>query len=234
MMLNAWSSGKKPWSFPEVTDMVRNTIELRSKLLPYLYTAFYAYEQQGIPPFRAMVLEQGYRAQETQSGGTLDDASNPYAEEERIEVTDQYMMGPSLLVAPVFAGQNERSIVLPRGNWYDFYTGEYAGNGETITIQTKLEQIPLLVKDGGIIPLLASVSKEEADQSLEVRHYGKQASSYVLYNDDGISYDYEQGAYSLTELTAKAKKNGKWSGSERALGSERFTYGRISWRWMTE
>lgn len=48
----------------------------------------------------------------------------------------QYMMGPSILVAPVFTGQRERDIVLPNGNWFDFYTGEYAGNGETITIQT--------------------------------------------------------------------------------------------------
>jgi len=90
------------------------------------------------------------------------------------------------------------------------------------------------VKDGAIIPLLADASNAEADQALEVRHYGKQANTYVLYNDDGLSYDYEHGAYSLTELSAKAGKNGTWSGSERALGSDAFGYDRISWRWMTE
>ena len=129
--------------------------------------------------------------------GELDDAKNPYAEGKRLEVTDQYMMGPSILVAPVFTGQKQRDIVLPYGNWYDFYTGKYVGNGETIAIETKLEQIPLLVKDGAIIPMLTSIKKEESMQKLEVRHYGRSENSYLLYNDDGISYNYEKGDFSL-------------------------------------
>jgi alpha-D-xyloside xylohydrolase len=234
MMLNAWSSGKKPWSFPEVTDMVRNTIELRMKLLPYLYTAFYDYEQKGIPPFRAMVLENGYLTPETIEGGILDDAKNPYSEDKRIEATDQYMMGPSILVAPVFTGQKERDILLPNGDWFDFYTGEYAGNGETITIQTTLEQIPLLVKDGAIIPMLTAIGKDETAPSLEVRHYGKKENTYLLYNDDGVSYDYEKGEYSLTALTVKKRKDGKWTGNTKSLHNDTFNYDPIIWRWMTK
>ncbi|GGW46025.1 TIM-barrel domain-containing protein [Arenibacter certesii] len=88
MQLNAWASSTKPWSFPEVTDMVRDVVELRQKLLPYLYTAFYEYNQKGIPPFRAMVLESGYRSSEQIKDGKLDDSKNPYAEQNRIEVTD--------------------------------------------------------------------------------------------------------------------------------------------------
>ncbi len=233
MMLNAWYSGKKPWSFPEVTDMVRNTIELRMKLLPYLYTAFYEYNQKGIPPFRAMVLESGYDSQEKLDGGKLDDAKNPYAEQKRLEVTDQYMMGPSILVAPVFTGQVERSVVLPKGNWYDFYTGEYAGNGETITIKTKLEEIPLFVKDGGIIPMLTKLDKK-SDQTLEVRLYGTKENSYLLYNDDGISYDYEHDEYSLTEFKSTKNAEGKLEGNTNALKKSNFSYGNMVWRWMTE
>ena len=233
MMLNAWSSGKKPWSFPEVTDMVRNTIELRMKLLPYLYTAFYEYSQKGIPPFRAMVLENGYETQETLTGGELDDAKNPYAEQKRLEVTDQYMMGPSILVAPVFTGQRKRDIVLPKGNWFDFYTGEYAGNGETIIIQTKLEEIPLFVKDGGIIPMLSSVDKSATNQSLEVRQYGSKEDTYLLYNDDGISYDFERGEYALTELKSTKNKEGQLKGSSKELKNNKYTYGNITWRFMT-
>ncbi len=227
MMLNAWSSGKKPWSFPEVTDMVRNTIELRMKLLPYLYTAFYDYNQKGIPPFRAMVLENGYNTQETLARDELDDVKNPYAEQKRLEVTDQYMMGPSLLVAPVFTGQKERDIVLPKGNWFDFYTGEYTGNGETITIQTKLEQIPLFVKDGGIIPMLYSVDKNESDSTLEVRHYGSKENTFLVYNDDGISYDYERGECALTELKVTKNKKGQLKGSSKALKNNKYNYGNI-------
>lgn len=234
MMLNAWSSGKKPWSFPEVTDIVRNTIELRLKLLPYLYTAFYDYNQKGIPPFRAMVLESGYSTQETQKTGIINDVSNPYAEEKRLEVTDQYMMGPSILVAPVFTGQKERTVVLPQGDWFDFYSGEYAGNGETITIQTKLEEIPLFVKDGAIIPMLTSISKSETEKSLEVRHYGKKENSFLLYDDDGLSYDYEKDEFSLTELKVEKTEDGKLSGSSNALNNKKFNYGQITWRWMTK
>jgi alpha-D-xyloside xylohydrolase len=234
MMLNAWSSGKKPWSFPEVTDMVRNTIELRMELLPYLYTAFYNYNQKGIPPFRAMVLESGYDTQENTKNGVIDDVKNPYAEEKRLEVTDQYMMGPSILVAPVFAGQSERKIVLPKGDWFDFYTGEYAGNGETITIQTKLEEIPLFAKDGAIIPMLTSISKDETEKSLEIRHYGKKENTFSLYNDDGVSYDYEKGEFSLTELKVEKTKDGKLSGSSKPLNSEEFNYDDFIWRWMTK
>ena len=234
MMLNAWSSGKKPWSFPEVTDMVRNTIELRMKFLPYIYTSFYDYNQMGIPPFRAMVLENGYANQDKHKDGVLDDAKNPYAEEKRLEVTDQYMMGPSILVAPVFTGQRHRDIVLPYGNWYDFYTGEYVGNGETITIQTKLEQIPLLVKDGAIIPMLTSTNQDDLIQKIEVRHYGQAENSYILYNDDGTSYNYEKGDFSLTKLTVTEGKNGQMIGSSKSLNQNEFNYKNIEWRWMTK
>ncbi|WP_103926451.1 glycoside hydrolase family 31 protein [Algoriphagus boritolerans] len=233
MMLNAWYSSKKPWSFPEVTDMVRNTIELRMKLLPYLYTAFYEYNQKGIPPFRAMVLETGYDSQEKLEGSELDDAKNPYAEQKRLEVTDQYMMGPSILVAPVFTGQKERKVVLPIGNWFNFYNGEYAGNGETITIKTKLEEIPLFVKDGGIIPMLTTVDKNDSDQTLEVRHYGTKENTYLLYNDDGISYDYERDKYSLTELKSSKNTKGELTGSFNSLKENNYSYSNIVWRWMT-
>ena len=231
MMLNAWSSGKKPWSFPEVTDMVRDNIRLREQLLPYIYTAFYKYKENGIPPFRAMVLEDGYTAQEKLSEGKLDDSKNPYAEKKRIEATDQYMMGSSILVAPVFAGQTEREIVLPQGNWFDFYTGEYTGNGETITVQTKLEQIPLLVKDGAIIPMISDSSQNIPP--IEARHYGTKENTYTLYNDDGESYDYEKGQYSLTELKVEKRKNGKLIGTSKPTKNNKFNYGEITWRWMT-
>jgi alpha-glucosidase (family GH31 glycosyl hydrolase) len=234
MQLDAWASSLKPWSFPEVTDMVRDVIQLRTNLLPYIYTAFYNYNQKGIPPFRAMVLESGYISEEILTGGELDDSENPYEEQKRTEVTDQYMIGPSILVTPVFTGQKERKIVLPKGNWYDFYSGKYAGNGETITIKTKLEQIPLFVKDGAIIPLLSSANSTDTKnaESLEVRHYGTKENTYLLYNDDGESYEYENGEYSMTELQVERKKNGELVGKSESLNSK-FNYGKIYWRWMT-
>ena len=230
MQLNAWASSMKPWSYPEVTDLVREVVDLRTRLLPYLYTAFHDYSEKGIPPFRAMVLERGFESTEILTGGELDDSENPYEEQRRIEVTDQYMMGPSMLVAPVFTGQTERSIVLPDGRWYNFYTGEFAGDGETITIETSLDRIPLFVKDGALIPMLAR--GENSGDALEVRHYGSKESSYLLYNDDGESYDYKQGDFSLTQLKAERKKNGDWKGISKPLTKSKFDYTRITWRWM--
>jgi alpha-D-xyloside xylohydrolase len=234
MMLNAWASGKKPWSYPEVTEMVRENVVLRKKLLPYLYTGFYEYNTKGIPPFRAMVLENGFVRREKRIEGQLHDAENPYAERTVEEITDQYMMGPSILVAPVFTGQTQRAVVLPAGNWYDFYTGRYVGNGETVMIQATWEHIPLFVQDGGIIPMLTDIGTDDRSQTLQVRHYGTLENKYVLYNDDGITYNYEQGDYSLTELQVNRDQHGEYHGTASYLNDGKYGYGKIEWLWMKE
>lgn len=234
MMLNAWASSKKPWSFPEVTDMVRDNINLRMKLLPYLYTAFYEYTSKGIPPFRAMTLEQGYLIENQDMGGTLDGERNPYAEKKLVEVTDQYMMGPSILVAPVFVKQKERTVVLPKGNWYDFYTGEYVGNGEEIKIKTHLSKIPLFVKDGAIIPMLFDVKDKGTNQALQVRYYGTKKGNYLMYNDDGNTYNYKNGDYTLEELKVFKDNQNKLKGTRKVLNNSKYAYGDIDWVWMTK
>jgi len=97
-----------------------------------------------------------------------------------------------------------REVVLPPGRWYDFYSGELAGEEEVITITPGLDHIPLFVKDGAIIPMLAEertrMPEGEEKLDLEIRVYGNQAGSFELYDDDGESFNYEQGEYSLTEL----------------------------------
>ena len=235
MQLNAWASGTKPWDFPEVTDIVRDNINLRMDLLPYLYTAFYDYYQKGIPPFRAMILESGYNAPEILMDGKLDGETNPYEEQTRMEVTDQYMMGESILVAPVFTGETEREVVLPTGNWYDFYTGAFVGNGQTITIQAKLEQTPLFVKNGGIIPMLSSKEIGDSDEpTLEVRHYGTKENTFQLYNDDGETFDYENGDYTLLELKVTKGGDGQLKGESSSVGNTNYTYRKVEWRWMSK
>jgi alpha-D-xyloside xylohydrolase len=237
VQLNAWSSGKKPWSFPKVTNLVRDAIKLRMRLLPYIYTAFYDYNQKGIPPFRAMVLEAGFDAKEKIVVGKLDGETNPYAETTRLETTDQYMMGPSILVAPVFTGQKSRKVVLPKGNWYDFYTGKFAGNGKTITIPTKLKQIPLFVKDGGIIPMMPpvnNISNTKGAIDLEVRHYGQKDNTYLLYDDDGQTFDYEKGIFSITKLHVHRKDGKLTSYSSTSYNKWPSKYGNVSWKFMSQ
>ena len=67
------------------------------------------------------------------------------------------MMGESILVAPMFNGQEKREVVLPKGKWYDFYSGDFVGEHEVISIEPGLDQIPLFVKDGGIIPMINEI-----------------------------------------------------------------------------
>jgi len=69
--------------------------------------------------------------------------------------------------------------------------------------------------------------------SLEVRHYGTKENRYLLYNDDGESYDYENGAYTQTELRVERKRNGELVGYSKPSNKE-FNYGKVTWRWMTK
>lgn len=198
--LNAWADGTKPWSYPEVESQIRDLIEFRMRLLPYLYTAFSEYNRKGIPPFRAMILESGYKAKEIVKSGELDATKNPYEIVKVTEINDQYMMGPSIMVAPFYENHSDqREVRLPAGDWYDFYTGELAGSNKTITVKNE-GKIPLFVKDGSLIPLLAKTVMN-TDQAygapLELRYYGKADAKAELYEDDGKTFDYEKGKFRL-------------------------------------
>ena len=236
MQLDGWGSGVKPWTKPASTDTVRDLIKLRMQLVPYLYTAFADYQRRGIPPFRHMILEAGYAAEAKIIAGTLDSQTNPYAESQRIEVADQYMVGPSLLVAPLFAGDKSCKVVLPQGKWFDFYTGQLVGESSTITATTPLRQVPLFVKDGGIIPLMPPVNnlrRQKDGIPIEVRHYGTKDGEYSLYDDDGETFDYEKGVYSSQELRV-VREGGKLKGEMgNATGPWKSRYSTVAWKFMT-
>ena len=236
-MLNAWADGTKPWSFPEVEKEVRAVARLRMQLLPYLYTAFANYKYEGIPPFRAMQLVEGFSFKSEKVQGRLDGTANPYAGASIKEVKYQYMMGESLLVAPVFTGEKTRKVVLPAGKWYDFYTGELAGEQEVITIMAELDKIPLFVKEGGIIPMIPArnqMPKKGERLPLEIRHYGKAESQSTLYDDDGTTFDHEKGAYSWTTLSVK-KKGNSFRGSIKIDNPGAFNYEKkATWKFMTK
>ncbi len=206
-MLNAWSSGKKPWSYADVNGPVRDVIKLRMQLLPYLYTAFADYHRKGIPPIRAMILEEGFQLAESETKGRLDSEKNPYAEGKVVETTDQFMFGPSIMVAPFYEKQaTQRTVQLPQGNWYDFYSGKLAGSATTITVTAAElhDRIPLFVKEGAVIPMLTgAVNTTQAayGHPLQVRVYGRKGGSTELYEDDGLSFDYQNEKYRIRRIT---------------------------------
>ncbi|MCX6559978.1 MAG: DUF5110 domain-containing protein [Candidatus Aminicenantes bacterium] len=197
--LNAWSSGVTPWHFPAATDKVREAIGLRMRLLPYLYSAFAAYHFEGVPPLRPMVLEDP----------ALD------------RVEDQFMFGPSILVAP-FSDKTgwSREILLPEGNWYDFYTGTYTRSGGRIKTTTETGEIPLYVREGSLIPMLkepVTNSEQAYGRTLEVRFYGRTGGSVDLYEDDGKTFDYEKGKYRIRRLTVGKDESGAFRLTETII-----------------
>jgi alpha-glucosidase (family GH31 glycosyl hydrolase) len=149
-MINAWSSGTKPWSYPEVAEQIKQMALLRMQM-PYWYSEFAKYHFEGTPPFRAMNLEPGFKY-EAKAVNSTNLEESPYLEATAKEIKDQYMAGENLLVAPMFTGQNSRKVVLPIGRWYDFYTGEFVGDGQIITVTPGLDKIPVYVKDGESFP----------------------------------------------------------------------------------
>ena len=218
-MLNAWADGTKPWSFPEVAEAVKEVMLLRMQLLPYLYTTFAQYHFEGKPPVRAMPLNDDGQFFEK-------------------DIRDQFFLGEYLLVAPFFAGERSRQVVLPKGKWYDFYTGALAGENQIIEVhQSTPGPIPLYVKEGGFIPMIPPQlipPKKNESLPLVVRYYGTQPSQGNLYDDDGETFDYEKGQYSWSELKAKKDPNGQWRGAIATPSGKPFRYVDIQWEWMVK
>lgn len=215
-MLNAWSDGTKPWTYPEVEQQVTAVANLRMQLLPYIYNAFAQYHFEGKPPVRAMNLADGFNYTGEATSSELNSVTNPYPSAIKQDIKDQFLLGDDLLVAPLFAGDKKRAVILPKGNWYDFYTGAYAGNGEVIEIPATLDHIPLYVRDGAIIPMIPAMERSpRKDQvlPLELRHYGEATGKLSLYDDDGETFDYEKGRYMHYQFIVTKDANGKWQGN---------------------
>ena len=148
------------------------------------------------------------------------------------------MAGEYLLVAPLFKGQNERTVILPKGKWFDFYTGKLAGDGEVIKVTAGLDKIPVFVRDGGIVPLMPAMMHAPAagqKVDLEIRYYGILPGSYQLYDDDGETFDYEKGSFSWRKITLAPDKKGKMQGViSKAEKGKPDNLGKVTWKFMTE
>jgi alpha-D-xyloside xylohydrolase len=237
-MINAWADGTKPWSFPEVEKEVKEIALLRMRLMPYFYSEFAKYHFEGTPPFRAMNLEPGFGVKSVTETKNDNLGENPYGLLVTKEIKDQYMAGEYLLVAPLFKGQTSRKVILPKGKWFDFYTGKFAGDGEVIQVSAGLDRIPVFVKDGGIIPMMppllhAPAIGEKID--IEFRYYGNKPGRYRLYDDDGETFNYEKGNYSWREITVVPDKKGKTVGTiSKAEKGKPDNIGKVSWKIMTD
>jgi alpha-D-xyloside xylohydrolase len=121
-----------------------------------------------------------------------------------LSVSDQYMFGPSLLVSPVLEpGAKTRSVYLPDGgkDWFDFWKGTRVGQGQVVTADAPLSRIPLHVPAGSILPLGQPRQTTAGHETeIELRIYPGAPGHFELYADEGDTYGYEHGKYSLTRL----------------------------------
>ena len=192
MVLNCYQVKTPPWkqwdmwknlddiqlpNAKELTDKVRSLLQMRMRLIPHLYAAYYNYYKKGIPPVRPLVLDY-----------PEDKTARP--------IFDQYMLGEGLMAAPViYEYGTHRRIWLPEGNWYDFHTEQRLTGGQWIERDTKPGDIPLFVKEGTLLALAEPEQYIRPDTrfKLHMIAYGPGNCSLSLISDDGVSNDYRKG-----------------------------------------
>jgi alpha-glucosidase (family GH31 glycosyl hydrolase) len=161
--------------------------------MPYIYTYIWQTTHSGLPLMRAMVLEN--------QNDTM--SYNAYG---------QYLLGKELLYAPFWKDdQLEREIYLPAGEWIDFWNGNRYKGSQKIQYKTNsVNVVPIFVRKGAIIPQAPKeqLFMDQNTEYLEIHFYPYGISSFTLYEDDGISYDYEQGRFAKT-LIKCIEKNGE-------------------------
>ena len=187
----AWDTRRKePWTFGvDVENTVREFINLRYRLLPFLYNEFYTANQTGWPVMRPLFFN-------------FQDDPECY----RTEIQSQFMLGENLLVAPVLSENEEfKRLYLPAGDWYDLNQKQFYTGKQWIIQVVPLKQIPYFLRAGGFLPMQA-VQQYVGEKSIietEMLIYPANESYYTLYEDDGASYEYEKGTYALTKFTCR-------------------------------
>ena len=187
----------EPWVFgTQVENITRTAIELKYKLFPYIYTYAREAHDTGMPLMRALFLEYPN-------------------DSETFDLNGQFLFGRELLVAPVVEkGAVTKKLYLPEGEWINYNDGKTVYKGKQwITVEAPLDVIPLFVKKGAIIPSMPVMQyiheKPAYPVSFDVYPdtVGKE-SSFVLYEDDGESRNYEKDIFCKTKITAIANSSG--------------------------
>ena len=133
------------------------------------------------------------------------------ADPQALNIPDQYMFGPALLVNPVTdVGATSRSVYLPANTtWYDFWTGSSSQGGQAISAPAPIDHLPLYVRGGSILPLgpVVQYATEKPADPIELRVYRGGDGAFTLYEDENDNYDYEKGMYTTIPLSwNEAKK----------------------------
>tara|TARA_B100001079_G_C16262879_1_gene448558 strand:- start:12 stop:776 length:765 start_codon:yes stop_codon:yes gene_type:complete len=176
---------KEPWNYGEEAQRIfKQYDDLRYSLIPYIYSTAYENHTTGMPLMRALVI-------------AYQDDPNVY------EITDQYLFGDSMLICPVITkGAKTRTVYLPEGNWTNYWTGEQFEGKQYLNVLCPIEEMPIFIKGGAIIPTQEVVQYvgEKDIETITLDIYPDGKSSFTMYDDDGKSLDYQKGKYALTTI----------------------------------
>jgi alpha-glucosidase len=178
----------EPWRYGAAYEAIaRKYLKLRYALLPFLYTTLEEAHRTGVPLFRPLLLN-------------FQDDPNT------LNLDDEFMVGDALLAAPVIhAGERGREVYLPRGRWYDFWTGTPQAGGSLSRVDAPLDHLPLYVRGGSIVPSTEPMSHtgEKPWDPLRFDVYPDDfgAASGSLYEDDGLTPAYLTGAFRRTAVS---------------------------------
>ena len=167
-----------------IEPICKKYLMLRYQLMPYLYSAVKECCETGLPIIRSLWLHYPEDATAAARG-------------------DQYLYGRDILVAPVVEkGATSRSLYLPKGAWYDFWTFERIEGGREIVRKVDLETMPLYVRAGAVIPMgpVKQYTAEEVDEPLALWVHPGADGAFSLYEDDGKSFDYRKGEFMRVDI----------------------------------
>jgi alpha-D-xyloside xylohydrolase len=195
LRIHGYQSETEPWKYGQtVEDNIRKMLNLRYRLLPYIYSEAWQVTKNGSTIMRPMVMDFG------------DDTN-------AVEQPYEYMFGGAFLVAPITeAIATQRDVYLPKStNWYDFWTGKRIKGGQSIKTKAPLDKIPLFIKAGSIIPFGPEVqfAAERNWDNLEIRIYPGINGEFTLYEDENDNYNYEKGVFSTITFS--------WDDSKKVL-----------------
>ncbi|MDN5201025.1 glycoside hydrolase family 31 protein [Fulvivirgaceae bacterium BMA10] len=200
------TADQEPWSYGENYEkIIKKFIELRYELLPYIYTSFWQCTIDGTPILRPLVFMD------------QDDVDT-------YERQEEFGFGDKLLVSPVSKPRSEgKEVYLPKGNWYYYFSDELFEGGQEVSIATPLDEMPLFVKSGSVIPhnpVMQYVGEKELDKLTLHIYYDLVHEVSELYEDHGDNFAYQQGIFSLKQfefigskklITLKQSKTGQYN-----------------------
>ena len=187
---NMYTRRQEPWAFGKRAEKIaKKFIELRYELLPYLYDLYYVSSKEGLPLFRPMIME-------------YDKDIN------LLNMKEQFMLGESMLVAPVlYKGERSKRVYLPKGIWFNYFTGEKLFGGKIYNLSCEIDEILVFIKEGSIIPTYYEKFKnfKERPNKILLKIFGEEAKGFH-YNDDGHTLEYLKGKYNYTYIEFKDGK----------------------------